>query len=177
MRRPLTNAPGCSRLVAPAALIALTLPATAFASGDLVLVPEVPMLITMVVLFVALIFPVDRLIFKPIFRALDERANRISGARERAAHIDASANSVLAQYEDSIREARAAAEASRKQAIAGARSEQAAMAARARAEAETLVEKARGELSVAIERARTDLRSSTRDLGRAAAQRILGRDL
>lgn len=189
MRRPLMttapdessrtrkSAPGNSRLAASAALVALALPAPAFASGDLVLVPEIPMLITMVVLFVALIFPVDRLIFKPIFRALDERANRISGARERAARIDASADAVLAQYENSIREARAAAEASRKLSIAGARSEQVAMAARARAEAEALVEKARAELSVAIERARTDLRSSTRDLGRAAAQRILGRDL
>jgi len=168
---------GGSRVVAATASITLALPTTAFASGDLVLIPEVPMLITMVVLFVALIFPTNLLIFKPIFRALDERANRISGARDRAEHIDAGADAVLAQYENSIREARGAAEATRKQSIAGARNEQVAMAARARAEAEVLIENARSELSAALDRARIEMRTSTQDLGRAVAQRILGREL
>ena len=158
-------------------LIALAAPERAYASDNLVLIPEPQMLIAMVILFVALVFPVNALIFKPIFRALDERANRISGARQRADHIAADADSVLARYDESIREARAGAEASRKQAITEARTEQAVMAAQARSDAEVLIEKARADLTEALEHARTELRAGTQELGRAAAQRILGREL
>jgi F-type H+-transporting ATPase subunit b len=158
-------------------LIALAAPEHAYASENLVLIPEPQMLIAMVILFVALVFPVNALIFKPIFRALDERANRISGARQRADHIAADADSVLARYDDSIRAARAGAEASRKQAITEARTEQAAMAVQARNDAEVLIEKARADLTEALEHARTELRAGTQELGRAAAQRILGREL
>jgi len=159
------------------ALTALAVPERAHAAGNLELIPEPPMLIAMVILFVALVFPVNALIFKPIFRALDERANRISGARQRADHIAADADAVLARYDESIREARAGAEASRKQAVTEARAEQAAMAAQARSDAEVLIEKARADLTEALEVARAELRAGTQELGRAAAQRILGREL
>lgn len=158
-------------------LIVLVLPERAIASDNLVLIPELPMLVAMVILFILLVFPVNALIFKPIFRALDERTTRISGARERAEHIAADANAVLARYDEAIREARAGAEATRKQTITEARTEQVAMATRARSDAEALIEKARADLTEALDHARVELRAATQELGRAAAQRILGRDL
>lgn len=155
----------------------LAWPTAAMAAGDLVLIPELPMLVLLVVLFFLLIFPVNHLIFKPIFQALDERASRIAGARQRADHIAGEADAVLARYEESIREARTAAEASRKQLIVGARDEQASIAKTARGDAEALVEKARADLGAALEEARTALRATSHDLGKLAAERILGRTL
>ena len=156
-------------------LVLLALPGAALAAGDLVLFPKPPMLIALVALFFLLVLPMNALIFKPIFRALDERAHRIAGARHRAERVSAEADAVLARYQEAIREARAAAETSRKQLIEGARSEQASIAGSARRDAEALVEQARSELGSALGEARTGLRASANELARLAAERILGR--
>jgi F-type H+-transporting ATPase subunit b len=126
---------------------------------------------------VVLIFPVNALIFKPIFHAIDERASRIEGARQRASHIDNEANLVLSRYEQSIRAARGEAEGTRKEQISDARGEQNQIAALARGEAEESIEQARRELAASVEEARQGLRASTEGLAREAAQKILGRAL
>lgn len=168
-------APGVG-LLAPALAI-VSLPSSALAAENLELVPDVTLLVILVAVFAALIVPVNALIFKPIFHALDERASRIEGARHRAEHIAAEADTVLARYEESIREARANAEASRKELVASARKEQASIAAAARGDAEVLVEKARVDLGGALAEARGSLRASSEELGRLAAERVLGRAL
>jgi F-type H+-transporting ATPase subunit b len=151
--------------------------APAHAAGDLVLIPDFPLALTLGVLFAALIFPLNALIFKPIFGALDERSSRITGARDRAAHIQSEAASALSRYEDSIREARMSAESGRKEQLADARSEQTSISGRARAEAERRVEQARGELERSLEEARGTLRTEAQQLARVAAEQILGRNL
>ena len=76
------------------------------ASGDLVLIPDPQLLVIMLVGFAILIFPLNVLLFKPVFAALDARANRIEGARKRSGQLDRDADSVLESYEAAIREAR-----------------------------------------------------------------------
>ena len=44
------------------------------------------------VLFAALIVPVNRLLFQPIFRVLDERDASIAGTRARAERLEHEAN-------------------------------------------------------------------------------------
>jgi len=176
--RPTTRSATSRARAIPFALLALAaLPGPAFAAEELQLIPELGMLILMVAIFFALIFPVNAFIFKPIFQALDERASRIAGARERADQIAAEADAVLERYEASIREARASAEAARKELIEAARQEQASVANTARGDAEELVEKARVDLAAALDEARAGLRSSSQEIGRLAAERILGRTL
>jgi F-type H+-transporting ATPase subunit b len=163
----------------PIAALALAtlIAAPARAAEELVLIPDGNLLLVLIGLFVVLIFPVNALIFKPIFRALDERAGRIDGARQRASHIDDEASQVLGRYEEAIREARGDAETGRKAQISEARDEQNTIAASARSEAEQKVEQARGELARALEEARQGLRASAESLARDAAQKILGRAL
>jgi F-type H+-transporting ATPase subunit b len=160
-----------------ALLVGVASPTAARAAENLELVPEVPMLVLLVAMFAALVFPLNALIFRPIFRALDERASRIEGARQRAEHIGLEADAVLAQYETSIREARAEAEAARKEMVTSARSEQASIASAARSEAEALVDKARRDLDGELGEARASLRTASEELGRLAAEQILGRSL
>jgi len=149
----------------------------ALASDALVLEPDPKILLGLIVGFVALIFPANQLIFKPIFHALDERDQRIDGARSRAGQIQRNADAVLADYESRIREARADADSVRKEQISAARSEQAAMTATARSEAETQLEQARATLAADLETARTQMRASAQELARSAAEQILGRSL
>jgi len=158
-------------------LAVLLCTAPAHAAGDLVLFPEPQLLLMLIVFFVALVFPINNLIFKPIFQALDEREERIAGARQRAVHIEAEADKVLARFEAAIREARSGAEVARKEHVTQARGEQASIGAAARAEAEQRVEAARAELERSLAEARSGLQATSRDLAAAAAESILGRPL
>jgi F-type H+-transporting ATPase subunit b len=149
----------------------------ALASGKLELVPDPIILSTVIVAFTLLIFPLNKLIFKPIFQSLDERAARIEGARRRSSQLENEADAVLDRYETAIRGARGDAEQTRQGQLVLAREEQATLTAQARGEAEGELERARAELSQSLEEARTSLRSSAEDLATAAAEQVLGRAL
>lgn len=148
-----------------------------FASDKLVLVPDPIVLSIMLVGFVLLIFPLNQLIFKPIFRSLDERAARIEGARKRSAQLQHDADEVLDRYETAIREARSESEFARQGQLALAREEQATLTALARSEAEGELEAARTELGRSLADAEASLRASAEDLANAAAEQVLGRAL
>lgn len=146
--------------------------------GGLVLLPDfsrtLPLLI---VLFGLMIFPVNALILKPIFRVLDGREEKIAGTRRNAARLADEADEVLQRYQNSVSEVRTDAERDRKQALDRARSEGAATSAGARGAAEQQVQRAREEMAVALGDARDTLRSQSEDLARGIAARVLGRDL
>ncbi len=174
--------------VALAFTLAVALPAAA--AEELVLIPDAGLfglvpalghglgkLWIMLIGFVVLIFPLNALMFQPIFRALDERADRIQGARERSKQLEAEADSVLDRYETAIREARSQSESERQTALASARDEQANLTTQARSDAEQELERARGELNQSLEEARATLRASAEDLATAAAEQVLGRTL
>ena len=76
-----------------AALVA----APAQAADGLVLVPEATLLVVLLVAFTLLVFPVNALVFKPLFRVLALREERIAGARRRALELERDAADVLAR--------------------------------------------------------------------------------
>jgi len=160
------------------ALASLLLAAPAHASGgELVLIPELPMIGTLVVLFALLIFPVNALLFKPVFRVMDERAEKIGGARRRAERLEREAETILSNYEGAVREAREQAEVGRRSLLDAARSEHASLTRAARTEAERELEHAREELGRSLSDARATLRAGAEELAPLVAERVLGRSL
>ncbi|MBW2426378.1 MAG: ATP synthase F0 subunit B [Deltaproteobacteria bacterium] len=149
----------------------------ALAAEELVLIPDPQLLLIMVAGFVILIFPLNALLFKPVFAALDARSERIDGARQRSAQLEQEADSVLGRYETAIREARSEAETQRQTQLERAREEQLEVTGAARQEAEGELERARAELSQSLETARATLRASAENLAQDAAEQILGRKL
>jgi len=147
------------------------------AAGALELIPEPLDVAILLVGFVVLIFPVNALIFQPIFRALDAREEKIAGARRRADQLEREAEELLQRYRESIREVREETESDRRQQVEAARNEHQSVAADARARAESELDQSRGELASSLDEARAQLRSSAEELGRSAAERILGRAL
>ncbi len=160
-----------------AAVVSLVAASPALASDELVLIPHVPTLITLLLLFVALIFPLNALIFRPVFRVLDEREARIKGARERAERLAETANAVIARYREAIRDVRAEAGRDRRLQLDAARTDHQQVTAAARAEAEQEIEASRAELARKVEEARTELRASGQSIARDMASRVLGRAL
>ncbi len=131
----------------------------------------------MIIGFTLLVFPLNQLIFKPIFRSLDDRADRINGARRRSVDLQKQADGVLDRYETAIREARGDSEQARQTGLLRAREEQAALTAEARGEAERALVEARAELARSLEDARASLRLNAEELAGAAAEQVLGRAL
>lgn len=166
------------RLGSPFALLSLVLlAAPAHAAGDLVLFPDPFWLVVMLIAFTLLIAPMNALVFKPIFRVLDERKKRIDGARGRAAQLQSEADEVLQRYRSLIQEVREETDLDRRRRLEGARSESASAAADARSEAEAVIARGRSELDGWLTSARADLRSSVEPLAQVAAERVLGRTL
>jgi F-type H+-transporting ATPase subunit b len=149
----------------------------AAAEGGLELLPDLQLLGTLLVIFALLIVPVNVVIFKPIFRALDERDDKISGTRARAERLERDAQAVLERYQTAVREVREEAETARRARLETTRGETAQTTTEARAAAESEIERARAELSAALGDARASLRAQSQELAREAAARVLGRAL
>jgi len=131
----------------------------------------------LLVLFVLLIVPVNRLVLQPLLSVLGERDARIAGARKRAAEVGAKADEALARYSAAVEEARKQAGNVRKETLDGARGDQVRILAEARQAAEAEVSKARSGVAAALEQARGSLRAESETLAREAAARVLGRAL
>ena len=168
-----------AHLAALVAFCALSLVASAAgASGDeLEILPNPKLLLILIAFFTLLVFPMNALIFKPIFKVLDERAEKTAGTRRHADRVFADAEEVLERYEASIREVRQEAEARRKQTLEQARADGGNRTGNARSEAEREVARAREEVATALEQARSELRNQSRALAREVAERVLGRNL
>jgi F-type H+-transporting ATPase subunit b len=163
---------------AAAALTLLAHAGPAHASGGLHLwPPDWTALGLILVAFILLISPLNALIFKPLFRAIDEREDRIAGARRRGEKLEKDAEQVLERYQREVREAREAAEQDRRSQIERARSEHQTLTEAARGEADAEVGRSRAEIRRSFEEARSALRTSAQPLAHEAAARILGRSL
>ena len=151
----------------------------AFASeGALEVFPDVfGKLPILVLLFFALVVPVNQLVLKPVFRVLDAREEQITGTRQRADRLSADADEILRRYEQTIREVRSEAEQDRKQTLERARAEGIAMTTDVRTESKREVARAREEVAAALQEARTELRARSQELAREVAARALGRAL
>ena len=169
-RTPLRGGPLAAALAG-----SLLLASPAHAVGTLELFPDPTLLLLLLLAVLALVFPMNALIFRPLFRVLDEREDRIDGARRRADQLERDAAEVLARYRGSLREAREEAERERRAQLDEARGEQATIAARARQQAEEQSARARSEIADSLDEARASLRGSAGQLAREAAERILGR--
>lgn len=160
-----------------AALAALLLSAgTAAASeGGIVLWPDLRILPVMIGFFTLLLVLLNSVLFRPLLRTLDLRVERTQGTRARAEKLVASADEILARYEQAVRDVRAESELARRAEIAEARSQTSARTAQVRAEVEQQIERAEREIASALAAARTRLRAQVEPLAREAASRVLGR--
>jgi len=159
-------------------VLPLVVLATAAQAADgLNLVPRGDLLVLLIVGFVVLVWPVNALIFKPLFRVLDEREQRIAGARERASTLDGEANELLERYQEAIREVREESEHRRHSELEAARSEQTSRSDQARQDARGVLEQGRTELDGWLATARGELENNSEPLARTAAERVLGRSL
>jgi F-type H+-transporting ATPase subunit b len=156
------------------AALVLAAPALA-AEGELSIFPNGMHLAILIVAFLALVFPVNALLVRPLMRTLDERAQRIEGARDRALELGRQADESLARHRSAIEAARGEAERARRAAVEAARGEQTRLTVEARAAAEREIERGRAAIRAVLAEVREQLRRDSELLARQAVARILGR--
>lgn len=147
------------------------------AEGGLNLVPDPLTLGALLVLYVLLIVVLNPLLFKPVFRVMDEREKKIAGTRTRAETLERKSRENLERYEAQVRSGREAAESARRTTLEGARREMSSQIDGARTSAESEIVRARAEVAGALVEARATLREQARELAAQATQQVLGRPL
>ncbi|HNR52841.1 MAG TPA: ATP synthase F0 subunit B, partial [Deltaproteobacteria bacterium] len=125
--------------------------------------------------FLLLMFILNKILYKPILKVLDERDARIVGGQEKAKKLLEESQSILKSYNDKLYSAKIDAmtvkNTSRKQAV-----DQANMIIEdARRNAETIVLNVQKEMAEEIERVKKELEPELGVMAGTIAQQILGR--
>jgi F-type H+-transporting ATPase subunit b len=129
-----------------------------------------------VIFFVLLLTVVlDRLLFKPLLRVMEERQRAVSSARELAERSANEARLAAAEFDRRTGEARADLYRQMDEMRRAAMDERATILSQTRAEAEAEIGAASAKLQAEAEEARRRLSADADALGAAVAERILGR--
>lgn len=134
-------------------------------------------LIIQLINFLLLMFLLNRLLFRPMVRVLDERRERTQGRRERATEVDAEADAIWEKYQKSLHDARLEADRARSELVRRADAERQKLLDQASAQAEETVAQIRARVRAEAESARKALGEEAERLAGAVAQKILGRSV
>jgi F-type H+-transporting ATPase subunit b len=132
-------------------------------------------LLFIVALFLLFVFVMNRLLFKPIGRVLDERQALTEGATNEARAAARRYQAKLAQYEESIRQARAESYRRLEQERARALEERRGLIEDAKQKATTEIEQAKSEIEQQAEAARVSLEAESRQIADRISRTVLGR--
>lgn len=126
-------------------------------------------------LFLLTMFLLTKFLWRPYLRVRAERGARVEGYLEEARHLDADAQKRLAKVDVELAQARreGSQERARVRTVAHQREQEIISAAQAAAQ-ETLVE-ARARVEAALSNERASLLTRASELGRRAAEQVLGR--
>ncbi len=124
----------------PIAILAgMAMPASAAAAG-LNLIPDATIVATNIALFLLLIYPVNRLLVRPLMRILDERESRTSGALAQSQQLGDEARAARSALEEQLAEARATSQMRRTAILADGEIQERAVLDAVRAEATGIIE-------------------------------------
>ncbi|MCI0490141.1 MAG: ATP synthase F0 subunit B [Blastocatellia bacterium] len=149
--------------------------ALALAAGEGNIIQPDGSLVFTLVLFLIFIFLMNRLLFRPIGRVLDEREALTEGAVSEARAASRQYESRLADYEATIRQARADSYRQSEQQRAAALEERRRLIEEAKGQAGEKIESAKSEIAEQGERARAALEAESRQIADQISRTVLGR--
>lgn len=149
--------------------------ALAFAEGgDNIISPDGSILF-IIALFLLFVFVMNRLLFRPIGRVLDERQTLTEGAANEARAAARRYQVRLADYEATIRQARAESYRRLEQARAATLEERRRLIEDAKQKASGEIEQAKSEIKHQADGARAALETEARQIAATISRTVLGR--
>jgi F-type H+-transporting ATPase subunit b len=132
-------------------------------------------LLFVLILFLVLVPILNRILFKPITRVLDERERLTSGSSNEAHAILNTIDHRLAEYEEGIRGARSEGYRVIESRRTAANAERQQQIDAAKADAEAKIAAARGQIGADADAARVTLESDAREIADRISSTVLGR--
>jgi F-type H+-transporting ATPase subunit b len=127
-----------------------------------------------IVNFLILLFLLNRFLFRPVLRRIDERNNQLSKGLEDATAAARDRELARAEREAALAEARREAEAMVQRAAKAAEATSAEILAKAKADAEQVTARAREEIAAEKEKAVAEIRAEVASLALDAAAKLVG---
>lgn len=125
--------------------------------------------------FLVTLFALSRLLFRPLFRILEERRARTSDVQQRAREAQDQYQSLLEHYQEKIKEEKQQGYKLAESVRSGALQERQATIAEARVTAESLGQKARDQIRGELASAHSQLKREAEGIARTIMARVLGR--
>ena len=149
-----------------------------FSSINIIGIDIVPgLLVVQGLIFLLVLWFLDKILFKPIVKILQEREERTEGFLNQADQLGEKADETLAQYNEKFRQARKEAlELKRKLILEGAEKREVEIN-RARKEAQGFLEEMRRNIAEEAEQTKKTLHQQVDALGQIMAQKALGRSV
>ncbi|MGE5217435.1 MAG: ATP synthase F0 subunit B [Chloroflexota bacterium] len=127
------------------------------------------------VLFVILWLVLNKLLFQPYLKLLEERERRTSGAQHDSADLEQEGARLRAQYQEKIAQAESAGYATKERILQAAREEREKVLGQARQEAADHLERVRQEIAAAVENERQLARAEGAAVAADMVSKVLGR--
>lgn len=150
-------------------------PTFAFAEGGGNIISPDGSLVFVLILFLIFVFVLNRILFRPIGRVLDERETLTEGAANEARAASRRYEAKLAEYEAKIRQARAESYRRSEQERAAALDERRRLIEDAKHFAHEEIGRAKQEIEHQVTAARSALESESRSIADRISRTILGR--
>ena len=147
----------------------------AFAEGGSDIIKPDGSLVFVLILFLLFVFVMNRLLFRPISRILDERQTLTVGAANEARAAARRYENKLAEYEATIRQARAESYKKLEQTRAATLDERRQVIDAAKQQTAEEIARAKAEIAQQAEAARATLESESRQIAENISRVILGR--
>jgi F-type H+-transporting ATPase subunit b len=147
---------------------------SAGAGGSELITPD-GSLVFILILFIVFVFVLNRVLFRPVGKVLDERETLTEGAKAEARAAAGRYDSRLAEYEAAVRQARADSYRFLEQQRAAALEERNRVIEAAKQRASDELNSAKAEIAGQASQAKAALESEAREIARQISQNLLGR--
>lgn len=147
----------------------------AVAAGDDLLSVDRTVVIQ-IVIFIASIFILNALVFRPFIRLIDRREKLTKGAIEEARELEEKVKEIIEEYDAKLGEARAQAQEERSKILREAETASEGIIAKARQEAAGVIEEAKTKLEADTGRIKEKLKGDVELLAKDIASKILGKE-
>jgi F-type H+-transporting ATPase subunit b len=128
-----------------------------------------------IILFIVLGLILNKILFQPYLRLLEERERRTIGAEHDSADLEHEGARLRAQYEEKIAQAQRVAYAAKDAILQEARQQREKILGQARAEAASKLEQARREIALALEKEKALAAAETATVAGEMVSKVLGR--
>ncbi|MEA3221924.1 MAG: F0F1 ATP synthase subunit B [Thermodesulfobacteriota bacterium] len=126
--------------------------------------------------FLVLMFVLNKILYKPILKILDERDKKIVGGQEEIKQVEEESHRMFAEYTDKIYTGRVEALEAKNSARKAAEAQANEIIVEARKKAEEMIAQVRLEMAQEVEKAKKDIETELGSMAASIAGRVLGRE-